>query len=152
MVQHPIAEQIMKSEKQRDRPHLWPAILGTMILMGIAIMLLGTRPIEVPLETVTPTTTNDRESRVYTISYRYGVFSPTNLRIHVGDTVRWKNENPLPLRVIAQLQASESNPRFDSVGSIQPSSYFSYTFSEIGVFGYYNSSDAGESGVVIVRE
>src|SRR3989338_7029380 len=39
-----------------------------------------------------------RQPRVYTVSYRNGVFSPTNLRIHAGDTVRFKNESIFPIR------------------------------------------------------
>jgi len=123
-----------------------------MVLMGVAVSVLGSRTPAVSTESPTPTASVEREARVYSINYRYGVFSPTNLRVHAGDTVRWKNDSPLPIKVIAQLQAGEKIPSFDSVGSIQPSSYFSYTFSQVGVYGYYNPSDSNESGVVIVRE
>ena len=139
-------------DEHQGRPHLWLAILVTMLLMGVAVFMLGSRVPRVAVESPTPTPSVEREARVYAISYRFGVFSPTNLRVHAGDTVRWKNDSPLPIKVIAQLQPGEKIPTFDSIGSIQPSSYFSYTFSQVGVYGYYNPSDANESGVVIVRE
>lgn len=134
------------------RPHLWPLILLMLILMSVAVALLGSRATPEVVVAVSPTAPAPRESRVYSVNYRFGVFSPTNLRIHVGDTVRWKNESPLPMKVVAQLQLGEKNPSFDSVGTIQPGGYFSYTFATVGVFGYFNPSDANESGVIMVRE
>ena len=134
------------------RPHLWPLIFLMLILMSCAVWLLGSRIPQDATSSPTPTADVPRESRVYAVNYRFGVFSPTNLRIHVGDTVRWKNESPLPMKVVAQLQPGEKNPSFDSVGTIQPGGYFSYTFATIGVFGYFNPSDANESGVIMVRE
>jgi plastocyanin len=147
-----LAARRSEPQQPHGRPHLWPAILLVLVLMGFAVAFLGTRPIADPALSPTPTTVANRESRVYTITYRFGVFSPTNLRIHAGDTVRWKNDSPLPMKVIAQLQPGETIPSFDSVGSIQPGSYFSYTFAQVAVYGYYNPSDANESGVIIVRE
>ena len=146
---------LARSTETRDlskRPHLWPAILLVMVCMGVAVGLLGAREPRDPLASPTPSAIEERDARVYSITYRFGVFSPTNLRVHAGDTVRWKNESPLPIKVIAQLQPGEKIPAFDSVGSIQPNSYFSYTFSRGGVYGYYNPSDKNESGVVIVKE
>ncbi len=118
--------------------------------MAFAVAFLGNTP--GPVVGATPTPTDEsREPRVYTVSYRFGVFSPTNLRIHAGDTVRWKNDSPLPIRVVAQLLPGQKVPQFDSVGMVQPGSYFSYTFSTVGIFGYYNPSDSNESGVILVR-
>jgi len=147
-----LAARRSEPQQPHPRPHLWPAILLVLILMGLAVGFLGSRPAEDLALSPTPAPGTGRESRVYTITYRFGVFSPTNLRIHAGDTVRWKNDSPLPIKVIAQLQPGEQVPAFDSVGSIQPGSYFSYTFAQVAVFGYYNPSDANESGVIIVRE
>jgi len=88
----------------------------------------------------------ERDSRVYTVTYRNGVFSPTNLRIHLGDTVRFKNDGLFSIRII-----SESLPGFDSVGIIPRGGVFSYTFSSRGIFQYYNERDSDETGTVIVR-
>lgn len=90
--------------------------------------------------------TGDDEMRVYTVSYKNGVFSPTNLRVRAGDTVRFKNDSLLPIRVI-----SGDLSGFDSVGSIPRGGVFSYTFSSQGIFQYYNERDPSEAGTVIVR-
>ncbi len=88
----------------------------------------------------------ERDSRVYTVTYRNGVFSPTNLRIHLGDTVRFKNDDLFSIRVI-----SENLPGFDSIGVIPRGGVFSYTFSSRGIFQYYNERNSDEAGTVIVR-
>lgn len=140
-----------ESEQLRGRPHFWPLIFLMLILLALAVTIM-----EQPMAadtTVTPTPVDDtvREPRVYTVSYRFGVFSPTNLRIHAGDTVRWHNESPLPIRVVAQLQNNQRIPEFDSIGTIGSDGYFAFTFSAIGIYGYYNPSSSNESGVIIVR-
>ncbi len=146
---------VRRNEPQtpRLRFHLWPFIVLMLILLGVAVATMTPQAPVDPSTTPTPTTseTVDRESRVYSVSYRFGVFSPTNLRIHAGDTVRWKNDSPLPVRVVAQLQNGQHTPEFDSIGSIPPDGYFAYTFGSLGVFGYSNASNESESGVIIVR-
>lgn len=140
-------------EPPHMRHHLWPFIILMLVLLAIAVATLQQPP--APAATTTPTPTESdvvqREARVYSVSYRFGVFSPTNLRIHVGDTVRWKNDSPLPIRITAQLEMNQKIPAFDSVGTVEPGSYFSYTFSTAGTFGYGNASNSNESGVIIVR-
>lgn len=146
-----LAVRSTETQPQHGRPHFWPLIFLMLVLLALAVTMLG-QP--VPADTIAtpiPTDNADREPRVYTVGYRSGVFSPTNLRIHAGDTVRWHNEGLLPIRVVAQLQGGQRTPAFDSIGSIQPDGYFSYTFSEAGIYGYYNPSSSNESGVVIVR-
>ena len=134
------------------RPHLWGLIVAAMVLMLGAVMVFGPRnQANEPLTSGVPLATPTVQSRVYTISYRFGVFSPTNLRIHQGDTVRWHNDGLLAVRIAAQLQAGQTAPEFDSVGTIPPDGYFSYTFSNVGVFGYDNAGNKKEQGLIIVR-
>lgn len=153
MVDEPIANLISHPEpSNKGRPYIWVAILLVLVLMVVAVAFLGPRAEEVnPSPTVTVTSTPEREARIYVVSYRFGVFSPTNLRIHAGDTVRFRNDSPLPIRVTAQLQPGQRVPEFDSVGPIQADSYFSYTFPTVGIYGYINASDKTEAGVIIVR-
>ena len=125
------------------RAHFWPLIIIMLVLLSIAVGFFGSRNVVPLLPTVSPTGTPERESRIYTVSYRFGVFSPTNLRIHAGDTVRFRNDSALPIRIAAA--------DFDSVGMIQPGSYFSYTFAVVGIFGYYTYAHPDETGVIIVR-
>lgn len=96
--------------------------------------------------------TSVREPRDYSVFYKSGVFGPTNLRIHVGDTVIFQNFDSHSIRIV-----SEGYPRkpelddFDSKKDIPPDGQFSYTFSKTGIFGYYNLINPDESGSVIVR-
>jgi len=87
-----------------------------------------------------------RQPRVYTISYRNGVFSPTNLRIHAGDTVRFKNESVFPIRIVGDDLVG-----FDSVGDVPQGSFFSFTFAAKGIFSYHNDKNPKESATIIVR-
>ncbi|HTP56823.1 MAG TPA: hypothetical protein VMJ72_00905 [Candidatus Paceibacterota bacterium] len=131
------------------RPHLWPLIIAVLFLMIVAIIVLGPGPQSAPAPM--PSDTATHEPRVYVVSYRFGVYSPTNLRIHAGDTVRFRNDGSVAVRVIADTGPGQSIPEFDSVGPIQPGSMFSYTFANIGTFGYHTSGRDSEIGTIIVR-
>lgn len=113
--------------------------------------MLGSAPdLSSQIPTLTPEAT--REPRFYTVSYKSGVFSPTNLRIHAGDTVKFKNDGFFSIRIVSDPQPVGSNiPGFDSVGDIPQGSYFSYTFAQVGIFGYHNNKDSEEQGSIIVR-
>ena len=137
-----------KTPADEGRPHLWPLIIIVMVLLAVAVSFFNTGP-STPVPVATGT--NERDVRVYTVSYRFGVFSPTNLRIHAGDTVRFRNDGTLPIRVTADVPSAKAIPEFDSRGDIQPDGYFSYTFANTGIFGYHNYADDNESGVIIVR-
>lgn len=96
--------------------------------------------------------TNARQPRTYTVFYGLGVFSPTNIRVHVGDSVRFQNDGKVPLRVVSDSTNGVLDlAGFDSVGDIPPGSVFTYTFSQPGIFGYHNVMSPDEEGTVIVR-
>jgi len=138
--------------RNRDSNHHNPAVFWLLIIIML-MMLAGavttlSKPEDLISQIPTVTPGEDRELRIYTISYKGGVFSPTNLRIHAGDTVRFKNEGFFGIRVITD---NNQLPGFDSVGNIPQSSYFSYTFAEKGIFGYHNDDKPDEQGTIIVR-
>lgn len=134
-----------------QRPHLLGLIVIVLLLMVVAVLLLnpgGGQVAPGPL----PSASDVPPSRIYTVSYRFGVFSPTNLRIRIGDTVRFRNESDSPVRIVADPSGGKKTPEFDSIGKVEPSGYFSYTFATAGVFAYHNDQDGTEAGVIIVRE
>lgn len=90
-------------------------------------------------------------SRTYTVAYRFGVFSPTNLRIKAGDTVTFRNHDSGAVHIIATINSKTNRPEFDSVGAVPSDSSFSYTFTNEGVFAYHNAEDERQAGVIIVR-
>ena len=139
------------SEKRPNPAVFWIMIITLLLLLAGSVKMLG-RSDDLAAKVPTPTPTEDREPRFYTVSYKSGVFSPTNLRIHAGDTVRFKNDGFFSIRVVSDPQVGTNKiPLFDSVGDIPQGSYFSYTFAEKGIFGYHNSKDLEEQGSIIVR-
>jgi len=120
--------------------------LGLLVVAVLKLNPVGPGAVPGPA-----TPTPDREARIYTVTYRFGVFSPTNLRIRAGDTVRFRNDSNSPVRIVADPLPGHRLPEFDSIGNVQPASYFSYTFSSTGTFAYRSQGDPDEAGVVIVR-
>ncbi len=149
--------QLAVAKKQKRLPTIsgpglfWMLIILTLVLFGLAVSMLG-RPQNPSAESPTPTETvsiQTTPSRIYTVSYKNGVFSPTNLRIHAGDTVRFKNEGIFPIRIVSGPDSSLVG--FDSVGDIPQGSYFSFTFAAKGIFDYHNDRNPKETGTIIVR-
>ncbi len=127
----------------------WLVVIILMIILAFAVIHFGSlQPIVLPSPTSSAevSTTPTSQPRIYTISYDSGVFSPTNLRIHAGDTVKFKNDSIFPIHIV-----SEDLVGFDSVGDIPQNSYFSFTFAARGTFSYYNSHNPDQAGTIIVR-
>lgn len=127
----------------------WLVVILLLVISAFAVIHFGNLQ---PAVSPTPTqiadgsTTPLVQPRIYTISYDSGVFSPTNLRIHAGDTVRFKNDSIFPIRIV-----SDDLVGFDSIGDIPQGSYFSYTFAARGTFSYHNSHNKDQTGTIIVR-
>lgn len=131
------------------RPHLWSLIVAVLVLLVAAILVFGPGP----QGTVQPTPdgTQVRDARIYTVFYRFGVYSPTNLRIHAGDTVRFRNDGSVPIRVTADTLPGATVPEFDSVGVVPSGGMFSFTFANTGTFSYHTAGKENETGTIIVR-
>ncbi len=128
----------------------WMLIILALILFGLAVSMLGrSQNLGADLSTPAGTTSVEKPSRIYTISYKSGVFSPTNLRIRAGDTVRFKNEGVFPIKIVSGPDSSLIG--FDSIGDIPQGSYFSFTFAAKGIFDYHNDRNTKETGTIIVR-
>ncbi len=127
----------------------WLIVIFLLILSALSVIHFGNLQ---PAVSPTPTTIVDNSAtpivqpRIYTISYNSGVFSPTNLRIHAGDTVRFRNDSIFPIRIV-----SDDLVGFDSIGDIPQESYFSFTFAARGTFSYRNKNNSDQTGAIIVR-
>lgn len=132
---------------------LWLLIILVLIGFAAAATYLGRESRE--LAKTIPAVSGDtsqRQSRVYTVYYGLGVFSPTNIRIHIGDSVKFQNDGDKPIRVVTDSTGGTPDlPGFDSGGDVPPGGIFSYTFNKEGIFGYHNVKNASEEGTVIVR-
>ena len=94
----------------------------------------------------------NRDARLYVVYYSGGVFSPTNLRIHAGDSVKFQNDSEQAIHI--ESARDSTGPElvgFDSVGDVPAEGAFTYTFIKAGTFGYNNSYNRDERGTVIVR-
>lgn len=96
--------------------------------------------------------TKNHNGRVYTVFYSGGVFSPTNLQISIGDTVRFSNESLTPIVVVSNPGPNESPlPGFDSISEIPSKGVFAFTFTTRGIFDYRNDRNAEQKGTIIVK-
>ena len=135
------------SDRHHNPAVFWVLILVLLAVFAVSVGKLGESS-KLSSQISTPTPVIEREPKFYTVTYKSGVFSPTNLRIHAGDTVRFKNEGFFGIRIKTD---NNQLPGFDSVGDIPQGSYFSYTFAEKGIFGYHNEKDSEEQATIIVR-
>ena len=66
--------------------------------------------------------------------------------------VRFKNESFFGIHMVTDPHPRHDDlPGFDSIADIPQNSYFSFTFSSKGIFGYHNENDPEEGGTIIVR-
>lgn len=128
----------------------WLLIILALGLLAVSVSYFDPGVV-VPVEPSATPTPTERPARVYTVTYKFGVFSPTNLRIHLGDTVIFRNEGTRDIRIAAQLDPRTKRPEFDSGGPVPPDSSFSFTFAEAGIFEYAIVGNTDEAGTIIVR-
>ena len=151
----PIADFI--SRRTRTEPkspvNYWLLILFALALLAFAVAKLGDG--NAPELNANISTgqeeTKQSQTRIYTVTFKFGVFSPTNLRIRIGDTVTFRNIDSQNIHITSQLNPRTKRAEFDSVGPVPSDSSFSYTFTNEGVFAYHNADDEREAGVIIVR-
>ena len=146
----------MKPEDSELEPEgrLWLLVILVLLIFAASLIYFSRNNLEwANLNQVKISNPNSsRSARLYTIFYNSGVFSPTNIRIHVGDSVKFQNDNDQPIHI----QSDETNGiadliGFDSVGDIPSMGSFTYTFTIAGIFGYHNKYNKNERGTVIVR-
>ncbi len=144
----------MESDEPKPSGIIWLFIILVLVGFAAATIYFGrdnkdlTAAVQPSADRPTPT----RQLRVYTVYYGLGVFSPTNIRIHVGDSVKFQNDSNLSIRVVSDRASGVPElAGFDSVSDISPKDSFTFTFTEAGTFGYHNGKNPNEEGTVIVR-
>ena len=119
---------------------MWLAIMG-MTVMFVGAILVFTENGSLPTTNL-QTAQTSRPPRLYRVYYTKGVFSPTNLRIQVKDSVAFRNNSQ---QVIALDGA------FGASGDLAPAAVFTHVFTEAGTYDYYNTDDITQKGTIIVR-
>jgi len=144
----------MEPSEQKPAGLIWLLII--LVLVGFAAAVTyferNSPDLMAAIQSSANYPTPSRQARVYTVYYGLGVFSPTNIRIHAGDSVKFQNDSNFPLRVISDSTNGVLDlAGFSSVGDVPPGGAFSFTFSEAGTFGYHNDKNPAEEGAVVVR-
>jgi plastocyanin len=138
----------------RDRGTTWIFIILVLIVFAVAVTYFSRNnpDLKAVPEQSAVIVTPSRVPRMYTVYYQLNIFSPTNLRIHAGDSVRFQNNGNQPIRVVSDsVRGVPLLAGFDSIGDIQPNGAFTYTFAGAGIFGYHNARNIEETGSVIVK-
>jgi len=143
----------MEEKDYKPEGKLWFLVIFMALIFAGALLYFGKNQDLTNNLSVINGAGNSRQARVYTVYYNIGVFSPTNIRIHVGDSVKFQNDSPDDLHVVSDYTGDIPDiAGFDSIGGIPSGSVFAYTFTKAGSFGYHNDLNKTERGMVIVRQ
>lgn len=137
-----------KSENAQANGLSWLLIILFLVLLSFSVVYFGGNSGDHngASATLAKKNGNNRASRTYSVFYSSGVFSPTNLRIHTGDSVKFQNSSHFPIRIL-----SDKNTIFQNSGEIPVNGFFAYTFTAAGIFDYHNEKNPNEAGTIIVR-
>ncbi len=141
----------MPYDDAQPQVFFWILIVVVLIIFTGTIFYVSQKNPHV-YDTLPPSTrTIIRQARTYIVSYKSGVFSPTNIRIHTGDSVRFQNNSTATLAITSHGDGDAALAEFHSNGTIPSNGEFVFTFAKIGIFAYHNNLDDTEAGTVIVR-
>ncbi len=147
-------------EKLRDRSEQaefhglpWILIVLLLVLLSAAVLYFSKNSNYQPVSAANGSRNGAvRPPRAYSVFYSGGVFSPTNLRIHAGDTVKFQNNGFTAIKISPNTaKDQQSGVGFANIGEIQPKNSFAYTFSAAGIFNYHNEKNPNEAGAIIIR-
>lgn len=131
---------------------IWLLIMIVSVMFAGALIYFGRDNPQIASPQATPIATPIHKPRLYLVSYGLGIFSPTNIRIHVGDSIKFQNDSKDPVRIVsASASGAVGLPGLDSLVGVLPGSSFAFTFNKAGTFGYHNAQQPDEEGTVIVK-
>ncbi|MBI2676417.1 MAG: hypothetical protein HYX21_00475 [Candidatus Yanofskybacteria bacterium] len=140
-----------RSENLEPKGLSWILVVLLLILLSVAITYFGASSPDSFSSSASPGVSS-RPPRSYSVFYSGGVFSPTNLRIHQGDSVQFQNKSFFPIKVASQDSSrSSENLGFQTSKEILPNQEFSYIFQSAGIFNYYNERNPNEAGTIIIK-
>lgn len=148
-----LKEKLLDRSDQAE-PHglPWVLIVLLLVLLSVAVLYFGGDANYEPVTASTGRNGTIRPPRTYSVLYSGGVFSPTNLRIHSGDTVKFQNNSLVAVRIVPDTEKDQLNGvGFSNIGEISSKNSFSYTFSTPGIFNYHNERNPNEAGAIIIR-
>ena len=110
-------------------------------------------PNSIPTREVTVRTIATPSGHAVEVGYGGRDFVPQSVSIRVGDTVVWRNEGDgLMWPASDDHPTHEEYPGFDARRPIAPGATWSFTFDQVGVWGYHNHMAPKSMGTVAVLE
>ena len=136
--------------EQKNRGIMWLAIILLVVAFIAAVLIFNNDNPGATGSWQAKTTLRERPPRLYTVSYVNGIFSPTNLRVRVDDSVAFRNKSSATIKIIPDAEDAEI-VGFTASGDLVPNAVFTHLFLSAGVFNYANANSPGEQGTVTVE-
>ncbi|QQG50206.1 MAG: cupredoxin domain-containing protein [Candidatus Berkelbacteria bacterium] len=88
-----------------------------------------------------------------TIAYTDNGFSPDSATVKAGTKVIFRNDSSNPLWVASDPHPTHTGmPGLDAGKNLAKGESFSFTFNEVGAWGYHNHSDTSDTGKITVEK
>jgi plastocyanin len=119
-------------------------IIGLFLLIGLLVVGCSSQvQVEQPGKEVAMDNSNPREGTLFQVVMENDLFMPTDLVISKGDNVEWANKD------LKKRTVTFENGDFDVEVAVGATTKF--TFTESGVFRYFDQFEPGIQGSIIVN-
>ena len=91
-------------------------------------------------------------SELHVVVYTNDGFSPSVVKVKVGDSVTFRNDSNLSMWVASDPHPSHVNlPGFDALRGAVSGNTYMYTFTKVGTFGYHNHLRSTDRATIVVE-
>ena len=131
-------------------------VLVILIIGGIALAMNGGSDNKTTSSTATPSTSsssnqtasNSEATAVMDVTIENYKFSPMSIKVKIGDTVTWTNNDSVHHSVIADTTSSDA-PNGPLIGKGET---YKFTFKKAGTYTYHCGPHPYMHGTVVVTE
>lgn len=98
-----------------------------------------------------PTSAGETGEQV-TVAYNGSIFEPSILSVSSGETVTFRNNSTTPVWPASDAHPTHNElPGFDARRGLGQGETYSFTFDQVGEWGYHNHLNASQTGTIIVE-
>ncbi|MBI2035655.1 MAG: hypothetical protein HYT12_03150 [Candidatus Liptonbacteria bacterium] len=147
----------------------WFVVMVVVLVGGFVFYQNSNAPADAPNVTppVEPPLSPVSVNKTWVVSFDGTAFTPRELTVKKGDTVTWENDGTqdtwpatamhpthtvYPGSDIEKCGTSNESKMFDACRAVKPGESYSFTFNEVGEWGYHNHLLASVFGKVTVAE